>query len=209
MAASESPNGAEGLESFQRTVRQMDRLISNVLDLARLRAGKFHVVLDKLNASDLVGEAVGVFRPLASARSLTLESRLPESNLPVHVDPDRIFQVLSNLFSNAIKVTPRGGRISVSAARQDRQVQIAVRDTGRGIAEADLHRLFNPFCQLGRGDRQGLGLGLFISKSIVEAHGGTIWAESRVGSGSTFFFTVPAARQSHGDKTARDEATAN
>ena len=209
MAASESPGGAEGLESFQRTVRQMDRLISNVVDLARLRAGKFNVVLDKRNASDLVGEAVGVFRPLASARSVSLESRLPESELPVRVDPDRIFQVFSNLFSNAIKVTPRGGQISVSAARRDHHVQIAVHDTGKGIAKTDLHRLFNPFCQLGRGDRKGLGLGLFISKSIVQAHGGKIWAESRLGSGSTFFFTVPAARSSHGTKAALDEAMAN
>jgi signal transduction histidine kinase len=209
MAAGDSPGGAKRLESFQRTVRQMDRLISNVLDLARVRAGKFSVVLDKRNASDLVGEAVGVFRPLASARSLTLESRLPEGELPVRVDPDRIFQVLSNLFSNAIKVTPRGGQISVSAARRDHHVQIAVRDTGKGIAETDLHRLFNPFCQLDRGDRKGLGLGLFISKSIVQAHGGTIWAESRPGSGSTFFFTVPAARASHRDKAALDEASAN
>ena len=209
MAASDSPTGAEGLESFHRTVRQMDRLISNVLDLARLRAGKFSVVLDKRNASEIVGEAVGVFRPLASARSVSLETRLPQRELPIRVDSDRIFQVLSNLFSNAIKVTPRGGQISVSAARRDRQVEIAVHDTGRGIPETDLHRLFNPFCQLGRGDRKGLGLGLFISKSIVQAHGGTIWAESRVGSGSTFFFTVPAARESHGDKTALDEATAN
>jgi signal transduction histidine kinase len=209
MAAGESPNGPESLESFQRTVRQMDRLISNVLDLARLRAGKFNVVLDKRNASDLVGEAVDVFRPLASARSVSLEARLPESEIPVRVDPDRIFQVLSNLVSNAIKVTPRGGQISLSAARRDRHVQIAVQDTGRGIAETDLHRLFSPFCQLGRGDRNGLGLGLFISKSIVQAHGGTIWAESRVGSGSTFFFTVPAARQSPAEKTALDEATAN
>lgn len=209
VAAGESPSGAESLESFHRTVRQMDRLISNVLDLARLRAGKFNVVLDKRNATEIVGEAVGVFRPLASARSVSLETRLPEGELPVRVDPDRIFQVLSNLFSNAIKVTPRGGQISVSVAKAERQVQIAVQDTGRGIAERDLRRLFNPFCQLGRGDRQGLGLGLFISKSIVQAHGGRIWVESRLGSGSTFFFTVPAARPSHGDKTTYHEATAN
>jgi signal transduction histidine kinase len=97
----------------------------------------------------------------------------------------------------------------VSAARRDHHVQIAVHDTGKGIAETDLHRLFNPFCQLGHGDRKGLGLGLFISKSIVQAHGGTIWAESRLGSGSTFFFTVPAARSSHGTKDAVDEAMAN
>jgi signal transduction histidine kinase len=206
---SQSQSGPEGLESFQRTVRQMDRLISNVLDLARVRAGKFHVVLDMCNASEIVEEAVDVFRPLASTRSLSLEARLPRSELAVRVDPDRIFQVLSNLFSNAIRITPRGGQISVSAARRDCQVQIAVQDTGRGIAETDLHRIFNPYCQLGRGERQGLGLGLFISKSIVQAHGGRIWAESRLGSGTTFFFTVPAARSSPGERVALDEAPVN
>jgi signal transduction histidine kinase len=209
MAASRSSNGPEGVESFHRTVRQMDRLISNVLDLARLRAGKFHVILGKGNASEIVEEAVDVFRPLACARSLSLEARLPSRDLPVRVDPDRIFQVLSNLFSNAIQVTPRGGQISVRAARQDRHVEIAVQDTGRGIAKSDLDRLFNPYCQLGRGDRRGLGLGLFISKSIIKAHGGEIWAESRVGSGSTFHFTVPADRPSAAQRVAADEGPAN
>jgi signal transduction histidine kinase len=140
-----------------------------------------------------VEEAVDVFRPLASARSLCLETNLP-GRLPVQVDRDRIFQVLLNLFSNAIRITPRGGRISVTAARQDRHVQFAVQDTGRGIAKADIDRLFNPYCQLGRADRRGLGLGLFISKSIIQAHGGRIWAESSPGRGTTFFFTVPGTR---------------
>src|SRR6185295_2312603 len=118
LAAGESR--PEGLETFHRTVRQMDRLISNVVDLAQLRAGKFQVVLDKRNASEIVEEAVDVFRPLASARSLSLEAKFPSRQLPVRVDSDRILQVLSNLFSNAIKITPRGGQISVSAARRDR-----------------------------------------------------------------------------------------
>jgi signal transduction histidine kinase len=166
-------------------------------------------VLDKRNAAEIVEEAVDVFRPLASARSLSLETRLPSRDLPVRVDPDRIFQVLSNLFSNAIRITPRGGLISVSAAKANREVRIAVQDTGRGIAETDLPRLFNPFCQLGRADRKGLGLGLFISKSIVDAHGGKIWAQSRLGAGTTFFFTVPAARQSPGERPALDEAPAH
>jgi signal transduction histidine kinase len=154
-----------------------------------------------------VEEAVDVFRPLASARSLSLEARLPSKVLPVRVDPDRIFQVLSNLLSNAIKITPRGGQISVTAARQERRVQIAVRDTGRGIAVTDLDRIFNPYCQVGRDQRYGLGLGLFISKSIIEAHGGGIWAESRLGSGSTFFFTVPGANGSRRGTTGFGEAS--
>ena len=209
VSAGQSQEGADGLENFRRTARQMDRLIFNLLDLARLRAGKFHVVLDKTDASEIVEQAVDVFRPLASARSLSLEAKLPGKELPVRVDPDRIFHVLLNLFSNAIRITPRGGQISVTAARQDRHVRIAVRDTGRGIAKTDLDRLFNPFCQLGRGERAGLGLGLFISKSIVQAHGGKIWAESRLGSGTTFFFTVPGARGIQGGKAASGEAPAH
>ncbi len=173
----------------------MDRLISNLLDRARLRAGRFHVVLHKRNAAEIVKEAVDVFRPLASARSVSLEARLPSKNLPVRVDQDRIFQVLTNLVSNAIKITPRGGQISVTAARQERRVRIAVQDTGRGMTEADLGRIFNPYCKLGGDERHGLGLGLYISKSIVLAHGGRIWAQSRPGAGSTFFFTIPGDSQ--------------
>jgi signal transduction histidine kinase len=132
----------------------------------------------------------------ASARFLSLEARLPSRKLPVRVDPDRIFQVLTNLISNAVKITPMGGQISVTAARQERRVQIAVRDTGRGMTEADLGRIFNPYCKLARDERHGLGLGLYISKSIVQAHGGRIWAESRPGAGSTFFFTILGANGS-------------
>ncbi len=193
LSESRSPSRPGNLENIHRTVRQMDRLISNLLDRARLRAGRFHVVLDQRDASEIVKEAVDVFRPLAFARSISLEAKLPITELPVRVDPDRIFQVLTNLLSNAIKITPRGGRISVTAARQERRVRIAVRDTGRGMPEADLQRIFNPYCRLGREERHGLGLGLYISKSIVQAHGGRIWAESRPGSGSTFYFTIPGA----------------
>ena len=201
LSASRNQDDSQGLENAHRTIRQMERLVYNLLDLARLRAGKFHVVFDKRDAAEIVEEAVDVFRPLASSRALSLETKLPGKELPVRVDPDRIFQVLSNLFSNAIKITPRGGQISVSAGRVNRQVQIAVRDTGRGIAETDLERIFNPYCQLGPGERHGLGLGLFISKSIVQAHGGKIWAESRLGSGSTFYFTVPGVNGSLTKKT--------
>jgi signal transduction histidine kinase len=209
LRASQSEGDSEGQENVRRIAGQMDRLISNLLDFGQLRAGKFQVVFGKRNASEIVKEAVKVFRPIASARALSLEARLPGKELPVRVDPDRIFQVLSNLFSNAIRITPRGGQISVTAARQERQVQFAVRDTGRGIAETDLERIFNPYCQLGRGEPRGLGLGLFISRSIIQAHGGRIWAESRLGSGTTFYFTVPGAKRTRPGKTGHGEASAS
>ena len=209
---------SEGLKGVRRTVGQMDRLISNLLkgattvrslEFARLQAGTLDLVFDKPNAAKIVEEAVDVFRPLASARSLVLEAKLPGKKLPVRADPDRIFQVLVNLLSNAIKITPRGGQISVTAARQERRVQIAVRDTGRGIAETDLSRIFNPYCRLGRGERHGPGLGLFIAKTIVQAHGGRIWAESKPGAGSTFFFTIPGARGSRPVRTDPGEHRGN
>jgi signal transduction histidine kinase len=182
---------SKSLEDLQLTVRRMDRLISNLLDLARLKAGTFHVAFDWRNAAEVIREAMEIFRPLALAKSVSFDATLPGVTLPVRIDPDRIFQVLSNLFSNAIEVTPEGGAICVSAAKVENAVQIAVRDSGRGIAETDLERIFKPYCQLDRAERRGLGLGLFISKSIVQAHGGQIWAESKLGAGSTFFFTVP------------------
>jgi signal transduction histidine kinase len=171
----------------------MDTLIANLLDHARLKAGTFNVAFDWRNAAEVIREAVETFQPLALARSLSLDATFPNTNLPVRIDPDRIFQVLSNLFSNAINVTPKGGSISVSAAKVDDLVQITVRDSGRGIAETDLERIFKPYCQLEGAERRGLGLGLYISKSIVQAHGGKIWAESKLGGGSTFFFTVPGS----------------
>jgi signal transduction histidine kinase len=187
----EGDRNSRSLEDLQRTVRRMDRLIANLLDLARLKAGTFHVAFDWRNAAEVMREAVEIFRPLALAKSISFDAALEDDSIPVRIDPDRIFQVLSNLFSNAIQVTPEGGSISVSAAKVDDAVQFAVRDSGRGIAEADLERIFQPYCKLDRAERRGLGLGLFISKSIVRAHGGKIWAESKLGGGSTFFFTVP------------------
>jgi signal transduction histidine kinase len=193
LSLKQGEGNSRSLGDVQRTVRRMDGLIANLLDHARLKAGTFHVAFDWRNAAEVVREAVEIFRPLALARSLSLEATLPSADLPVRIDPDRIFQVLSNLFSNAINVTPEGGSITVSAARVDDVVQITVRDSGRGIAETDLERIFKPYCQLDGAERRGLGLGLFISKSIVQAHGGQIWAESKLGGGSTFFFTVPGS----------------
>jgi signal transduction histidine kinase len=191
---SSRPNAGERSRvSLRRTVTRMDGLISNMLDLARLGSGTFHVALSSRNASDVVRDAVEIFRPLAASKSVSLSASLPVGDLPARIDADRIFQLLSNLFSNAIAVTPRGGKIRVSATTAGDGVEIAVRDSGRGMSGLDLERIFDPYCQLEGSERQGLGLGLFISKSIVQAHGGRIWAESELGSGSAFFFTVPGA----------------
>lgn len=194
LATRERETPSKSLEDLQRIIRRMDSLTANLLDLARIKAGTFHPAFDRRNASEVIGEAVEIFRSLALAKAVSLDATLSGAALPVRIDPEGIFQILSNLLSNAIKVTPKGGSIRVSAARVGDSVQIAVRDSGPGIAESDLERIFDPYCQLGSARSRGLGLGLFISKSIVQAHGGRIWAESSLGTGSTFFFTVPGSQ---------------
>jgi signal transduction histidine kinase len=115
---------------------------------------------------------------------------VPES-IVADLDHDRILQVLSNLIGNSLKFTPNGGTIELSARKQETQVEISVTDNGPGIPEDAKEQIFERFSQLKRNDRRGLGLGLFISKWIVEAHGGHIWVTSEVGKGSTFSFTLP------------------
>ena len=111
----------------------------------------------------------------------------------MRLDHERIFQVLANLLSNALKFTDRHGTISVRVESEGSEARFSVADTGAGIAGDHLESIFERFWQVSQGDRRGLGLGLFISKGIVEAHGGRIWTESELGKGSTFFFTVPGA----------------
>jgi signal transduction histidine kinase len=181
----------KGASNVQAIIGRMDRMLSNLLDLARVNAGKLSVVTRSGDAAEVVREAVDAFRPLAEEKHLTL--RLCETAGPfdARLDHDRIFQVLSNLLSNAIKFSSPGGKVFVSLSTIDHFVRVAVRDFGPGIDEADFERIFECYGQLDGSDATGLGLGLFISKSIVQAHGGQIWAESKLGAGSTFFFTVP------------------
>jgi signal transduction histidine kinase len=113
--------------------------------------------------------------------------------VPGEFDHDRMLQVLGNLISNSIKFTGPGGKIAVGAERADDELRFCVSDTGAGIPEDSLEAIFERFWQVGRNDRRGLGLGLYISKCIVEAHGGRIWAESTRGEGTTVCFSIRAA----------------
>jgi len=178
--------------NMRRAIERMDRLISSLFDLAKLNAGKLDVTLEPQDAAEVVREAVEIFRPVALAKSVTLTLTGADRPLRAKIDHDRMFQVLSNLLSNAVKFTPGGGEIRVTASTFDGRLEIRVDDSGIGIPEGDLERVFECYRQLDDAGRDGLGLGLFISKAIVQAHGGRIWATSRGASGSTFFLTVPA-----------------
>ncbi|EPX57420.1 GAF sensor signal transduction histidine kinase [Cystobacter fuscus DSM 2262] len=181
-------------ESIQHFTARMNRLIGDLLDVASIEAGRLSVEPRPEDAIRLVRETVEVFQPSASARGISLDSEVARDSLLARFDHERILQVLANLLSNAIKFTPEGGRISIRVEPSEAEVRFSVMNTGPGIAEENLGRIFERFWQVLASDRRGMGLGLYISKCIVEAHGGRIWAESKPDAGSTFFFTLPGAR---------------
>lgn len=176
---------------------ESNRLISVVnssLDLSKMEAGMMSYEFDYGNVGALIDRAVAEMTPLIEAKQINLENRV-EGPLPmVRIDSERMLQVLRNLLGNAIKFSPKGGRVSVSAKPANGILEISVRDSGPGIPAENLISIFEKFSQVnhkGMMNRQGTGLGLAIAKSIVSSHGGKIWAESQPGNGSTFIFALP------------------
>ena len=178
---------------IQRFTARMNRLIGDLVDVARINAGKLNVVPERNDAAKLIAEAIDSFESAASDKGITLEAELIQEYLPAEFDYDRMLQVLANLITNAIKFTFKGGRIVVRGERTGDELRVSVSDTGCGIPDHVLPAVFERFWQVGQNDQRGLGLGLYISKCIVEAHKGRIWAESKEGEGSTFSFTMPGA----------------
>jgi signal transduction histidine kinase len=183
----------QAAEKIQRFTARMNRLIGDLVDVASIEAGKILVTLSLQDANALVRESVEAFQPLATAHGLSLDMVTHGNILMARFDRERVLQVLANLLSNAIKFTRRGGRISLRVEPLGQEVRFSVTDTGSGIPNHQLEAVFERFWQARGEDRRGLGLGLYISKCIVEAHGGRIWAESQLGKGSTFSVTLPGA----------------
>ncbi len=178
-------------QRIQRSAARMDRLIGDLVDVASIEAGMLMVTREVGDPTHVVTEAVESFQAQASARGVSVGAEIVPPSWLVAFDPARILQVLTNLLSNAIKFTPVDGKVVVRVERIGDDAQFSVRDTGVGIASDQLEAVFERFMQINRTDRRGVGLGLYISKCIVHGHGGRIWAESRIGEGSTFRFTLP------------------
>jgi signal transduction histidine kinase len=139
-------------------------------------------------------------------RAVELDEGVPDDLPPVYADAERVHQVLFNLLDNAVRFTPSGGRVTVRASRINGVVDVTVADTGPGIAPEHLPRLFERFYRVDSArsrDEGGTGIGLAIARSVVEAHGGRIWAESEPGKGSTFTFQLPVATEANGPETRR------
>jgi PAS domain S-box-containing protein len=181
-------------EAIERSARRMNRLIQDLLDVAVLEAGRLKVDRLPLSSDALVREAVDMQQPLAAAATIDLRLEL-EAHVPDIIgDRDRLLQVFENLIGNALKFTEPGGRITVGAARGEPGALFWVADTGSGMTRDQLARVFEPFWQAsGRAGHLGAGLGLPITKGIVEAHAGHIWAESALRQGTTFYFWLPSA----------------
>jgi PAS domain S-box-containing protein len=192
----------EFAEKIQRSTNEMKRLISDLLDFARIQSGAFAVTPLPHRLTVVLTPVLERMRTLAEARHQKLEIDLPSSLPYVEVDEHRIGQVISNLVRNAIKFTPEAGTISVSAYQRDNQIVVCVSDTGPGIPQDHLLKIFDRFWRVPETRKQGTGLGLAIAKGIVESHGGRIWAESEFGKGSKFFFTLPLANLDQSTNTA-------
>lgn len=178
---------------IRRSGARMDRMIGDLVDVASIEAGVLAVTREIADPGNVVTEAVETFQAHAAAHGVSLTAEIVQPPLRAAIDPARILQVLTNLLSNAIKFTSNGGHVTVRVERTDSDIRFAVSDTGVGIPADKLEGVFVRFLQVTPNDRRGVGLGLYISKAIVQGHGGQIWAESQMGKGSTFCFTVPVA----------------
>lgn len=182
------------LEIIRRAADRMERLIKDLQELGRLESGRsLRIDVRRVEVALLLREGCEALHIQARAKGQEVSCELPAPPLDVYADRDRICQVVGNLIGNAIKFTPRGGHIALFARRDGREVQVSVTDQGPGIPEKDLRHVFEPYWQAKDTARLGAGIGLKIAKGLVEAHGGRIWVESKVGLGTTFSFTLPVA----------------
>lgn len=179
-----------GAQRIQRSAGRMTRLIADLVDIASIDAGKLAIVPVTTDAAGLVLEAIEIWGPPAASKGIVLEA-VAHRPISVKVDNERILQVLGNLITNAVKFSPRGETVVLGVEEAEGDVRFSVKDAGVGIPEDKLEAVFEKFWQVAGNDRRGLGLGLYISRCVVQAHGGKIWARSELAAGSTFFFTVP------------------
>jgi signal transduction histidine kinase len=171
----------------------MERLIKDLIEVKRLEAGQVGLVRGPQRVASLLAEATEMFAGIAAEKGIDFHTAITPDAGAVDADRERTLQVLSNLLGNALKFTPAGGTVRLSAAGVAGEVQFSVADTGPGIPPEHVEHVFERFWQATR-TRQGIGLGLAIAHTIVQAHGGRIWVESTPGEGSVFRFTLPFAQ---------------
>ncbi|HET9986705.1 MAG TPA: ATP-binding protein [Longimicrobiales bacterium] len=194
------PTTEPQLHSLQRihlSSRHLLSLINDVLNFARVEAGRLDFRVEDVGVRELVDAVTPLLQPQVQSKGIRLQVKAPPPGLMVHADRDKVGQILLNLLTNAYKFTERGGEIELAVEREERGVAFRVTDTGRGIAADQIEAIFEPFVQVDRNAtaeaQQGVGLGLAISRNLARAMGGELRAQSVVGKGSTFTLRLPAA----------------
>ena len=194
MTGDVSPEAQALLRIAHANSERLVELINNLLDIEKLETQRIAMPTERVDVRTLVTAAVEANQAFATLHHVELQMTGDiEADLSVLGNPGRLQQVLANLISNSIKFTPEGGRVEITAEASGEQVRFVVTDSGPGIPAHLLERVFERFWQVGADDSRGMGLGLYISRCIIVAHGGRIWAESELGKYSAIHFTLPAA----------------
>ncbi len=201
-----SPEQKNMVAMMERNTQSLIELVNDLLDASKLESGTMRLDITSIELPSLLDELRETMEPLAKEKEIVLKERIAPALPPVAADRTKLRRILVNLLSNAVKFTPKQGEVEVSAEMEGDHVRLAVADTGVGIAPEDLERLFDKYEQARsratRGEK-GTGLGLYITRQLVELHGGQIEAQSEVGRGSTFSFTLPVSRDNL--KTAKSD----
>lgn len=198
-----SPDVRSAMSVIRRNAHRLLRLIDDLLDLARLDVGGLRLHVAELDLVDVASRVVESARAAAQARRMTLSFETDAPTLTVYGDPHRLEIVLTNLLGNALKFTPDGGRVSLRLTQSEKRCVVAVEDTGPGIPESELERIFDRFYQVEGSQRRrqgGAGIGLSLARKLCELHGGSIAVTSVVGQGTTFSVTLPLGREHFRDE---------
>ena len=187
------PRRSEMLGIAVRAAKEMNRLIEDLLDTVRLQSGRLSLAVEDVSVDKIIRQAEETFGPLAARRRVRFEAA-GQDGATVRADPTRVSQIVGNLLGNAIKFTPEQGSVKLVATPKDAEILFQVTDDGPGIPADNVSHIFDNFWQARKNDRRGVGLGLAIAKTLVEAQGGKIWVESQLDHGSTFSFSLPAVR---------------
>lgn len=191
----------ERLERINRHSHELVNLINDLLDIARIEAGKTTMKIEEINLNEVLKDVEELISPQAEEKKLRFVIDNRDRIEKIYADKIHLERVLVNLLGNALKFTPENGEIGIRIKKEEDAVLFEIYDTGIGISEKDLDKIFDEFYRANNPinrERKGTGLGLSLVKRIIDAHGGKIWAKSKPGEGSQFFFTLPLRKNSHG-----------
>ncbi|HSB21241.1 MAG TPA: ATP-binding protein [Anaeromyxobacteraceae bacterium] len=186
---------ADLMAAARQDCERLQAIVDDILDLSRIQAGRVELQLQPIDARAVLAQAAAALRPQAQLARVDLRVEAPDDPLPLVADAERVQLVVANLLGNALRHTPEGGRIGARVARHGQGARFEVQDSGEGIPRQYQERIFERFFQVPGARRGGVGLGLYLSREIVRAHGGDMGVESEPGRGSTFWFTLPGTAQ--------------